>query len=358
MTGIHQLMAGAGGGDAITNYAFELQAAIREEGHESFIFAPEEHLPSEFKGERIRSLNEFEPALEKDILLYHYSIGSKAAEVYLKTKGPRFLCYHNITPEKYFAYSPYGKELKAGREALKDLTDTCAATISDSDFNRQELASIGFKNNEVLPIKFPRNYLQTEPDQNLMKKFEDGRTNLLFVGRVVPNKRFEDLVRVFYYYHKTVNPDSRLILAGSYTGNENYLNYLRMLINDLGLSGQVFFSGHIRLSELIACYQSAHAFLCLSEHEGFCLPLVEAMQFEVPIFALKRAAVPETMGHSGFLFNEMNPKAIAESIGYVLNTQSLSEKILQNQRLRLKEYSDLSLKEGLFLILKKYASLR
>lgn len=358
MPNIHQLLAGAGTGDAITNYAFEIQKILIDLGFTSDIFAPYEHISKEHKNGAIKNITEYSSS-ESDILLYHYSIGSKATNIYLNAKCHKCLCYHNITPGKYFRNISIttAANLDKGRIELQRLASSCEIAISDSSFNSMELIAMGFKNTEVVPIKFPREYLNTEPDNKIMENYCDGKTNLLFVGRIVPNKRFEDLIKTFYFYNKTVNRNSKLILVGSYIGNEVYYHYLKTLVATLSLIDSVIFTGHIYLNTLIAYYRSAAALLCLSEHEGFCLPLLEAMQFNLPVFALKQAAVPETMGNSGVLFEELDYVKISEIIGFILENPMLVEKILKRQQMRLMEFNSISIKERLLKIFEKYCIL-
>lgn len=357
MPSIHQFMAGAAPGDAISNYAFEIQRLLKESGVTSRIYTPLQNTASEYRGREINMIEEYLPNASKDdIILYHYSISSKATEIYLKADCKRCICYHNITPGKYFINKSENQAriLDSGREELKKLAGTCRVAISDSEFNSQELVEMGFDNTVVVPIKFPRDYLHTEPDINMINKYSDGKTNLLFVGRIVPNKRFEDLIKIFYFYNKTVNPGSRLLMVGTYTGGEKYYAYLKSLISELVLSETAIFTGHVKLCTLIACYRVANALVCASEHEGFCLPLLEAMQFNLPVFALKRAAVPETMGNAGVHFETMDHRTIAEVIGYVLSDPGLLNRVLKGQQKRLAEYNIISLKDRLFEIFNRY----
>ncbi len=357
MAAVHQLIAGAGLGDAITNYALEIQRIFRSAGVESRVFAPDQHIAPDLRDTKVKGLSKARELLKKeDILLYHYSIGSRASEIYREAPCQKLICYHNITPSKYFrnVSESQTQVLDQGREELRTLISCTPVASAVSDFNRMELAEMGFSKTEVVPLVFPRNYLETRPEENVLDKYRDGRTNLLFVGRVAPNKRFEDLIRTFYYYHKTVDSNSRLLMAGTYMGNEKYYTYLKSLVADLQLSGQAVFTGHLKLAELIAYYHAGSAFLCLSEHEGFCLPLLEAMQFHLPVFALKRAAIPETMNKSGILFEEPDGRVIAETIHQVLKNPLLKEAVLRRQNERLEEYNRISLKEVFFSLFNRY----
>ena len=357
MPAVHQLIAGAGIGDAITNYALEIQRIFRSTGMNSLLFAPDQHIAPDLKGVKVLGLSEaLQNLKEEDILLYHYSIGSSASRVYKETSCKKLICYHNITPSKYFRNVSQSQALvlDQGREELKTLVPFTSVASAVSDFNRRELVEMGFSNTEVVPLVFPRTYLETKPDVNVLDKYSDGKTNLIFVGRVAPNKRFEDLIKAFNYYHKTEDAHSRLIMVGTYVGNEKYYTYLKCLVSDLQLSGHAVFTGHLKLADLIAYYQVGSAFLCLSEHEGFCLPLLEAMQFQLPVFALKRAAIPETMNRAGVLFDEPDFRVMAEVIHQVLQKPLLREAVLRRQNERLREYNRISLKEAFFSLFNRY----
>lgn len=357
MAAVHQLIAGAGIGDAITNYALEIQRIFQSAGVSSLLFAPDQHIAPDLKETKVKGLSEAVQHLKKeDILLYHYSIGSQASEVYREAPCQKLICYHNITPSKYFrnVSESQARVLDQGREELETLIPYTSVASAVSDFNRKELVEMGFPKTEVVPLVFPRNYLETEPDVNVLDKYRDGKTNLVFVGRIAPNKRFEDLIKTFYYYHKILDSNSRLLMVGTYVGNEKYYTYLKCLVSDLQLSGHAVFTGHLKLADLIAYYQAGSAFLCLSEHEGFCLPLLEAMQFQLPVFALKRAAVPETMNQSGVLFEEPDYKVMAEVLYRVLQNPLLKENVIRRQNERLREYNRISLKDVFFNLFNRY----
>jgi glycosyltransferase involved in cell wall biosynthesis len=161
--------------------------------------------------------------------------------------------------------------------------------------------------------------------------------NILFVGRVAPNKKIENLIRVFGIYQKYFNRKSRLFLVGSYDENGTYYTKLEKYIALSGVDNVVF-SGHIKLNEVLAYYHLADIFLCMSEHEGFCVPLVEAMFFGVPIIAYDRCAVKETLGGSGFLINEKDFLVFAKSIDYLIRNPEAREKIISAQKSRLSDF--------------------
>ena len=154
----------------------------------------------------------------------------------------------------------------------------------------------------------------SKPAPHAAGQFDDERTNVLFVGRMIPNKRIENVIRSFHAYQQRFNPRSRLLLVGSHGGFEKYLTMLHQLVATLGVS-DVHFSGHVSNEELTAYYEAADVFLCASEHEGFCVPLVEAMAADVPVLAYAAGAVPETLGGAGLLFAPKDLEVAAEMLG-------------------------------------------
>jgi glycosyltransferase involved in cell wall biosynthesis len=171
----------------------------------------------------------------------------------------------------------------------------------------------------------------------LVGRFSDGRVNVLFVGRGAPNKKIEDVLKTFALFQNAVEKRSRLILAGSFAGTERYRQLLVALARDLKLD-EVIFTGSIPQTELNACYRCAHVFLCMSEHEGFCIPLIEALAHRVPVLAYAAAAVPETLGGAGVLFAEKQLEAVAEMMGRLAHDSALRQAVLTRQDAHLRTF--------------------
>uniref|UniRef100_UPI00036E4C8D glycosyltransferase n=1 Tax=Ruminococcus flavefaciens TaxID=1265 RepID=UPI00036E4C8D len=211
--------------------------------------------------------------------------------------------------------------------------------LADSAFNKAELVKMGYTCPiDVRPILIKFSDYEQAPDGETVKKYSDGRKNLVFVGRIAPNKKQENVIRAFYCYKK-LNPDSRLILVGSLKGMENYHERLVKYAAALGIGDDVIFPGHIKFSEILAYYHIADAFVCMSEHEGFCVPLVEAMFFDTPIIAYDTSAISDTLGGSGVLLDSNDPVFAAAVIDRVLTDNSLRESIIEGQRRRLEDFS-------------------
>jgi glycosyltransferase involved in cell wall biosynthesis len=188
--------------------------------------------------------------------------------------------------------------------------------MADSRFNAEEIAALGHANPQVLPLVLDFSMLRAKPDRRILRQYRDGMVNVLFVGRCAPNKRIEDLLNAFYYFQRYVQPASRLIHVGSYAGMEQYHALLLTRMRELQLKN-VELVGSVRQDELNAYYEVSRAFLCLSDHEGFCIPLLEAMTHDVPVVAYAAGAVPETLDGAGVLVREKRYDLIAEVLGRV-----------------------------------------
>jgi glycosyltransferase involved in cell wall biosynthesis len=337
---IDQLLPGFGSGDAISNYALQLQEIINSWGFQSSIYCVRRHVSSKVDHLCKDCASFPSPGDPEDIVIYHYSIGSPLSELFARLKGHRVLIFHNITPHHYFAgiHEEKMRSLWEGREQLKELTGVTDLAIGVSEFNRRELKEDGFKDTAVLPLIVDRARLSAEPDTAFMKKYRDDCTNLLFVGRMAPNKKVEDLIKIFFYYRKVMNKRSRLLLAGSSIGMDRYIDHLRMLITTLDIP-DVVFCDHVKDPELYALYRASRMLVCMSEHEGFCLPLLEAMHFRLPVLAYAAGAVPETLGGAGVLVKEKDPAYIAELIDMILGSPELEEAIVRKQLTRLDAFS-------------------
>ena len=224
--------------------------------------------------------------------------------------------------------------LAQGREQAASLADAALVNLADSAYNAAELRSWGYADPQVFPLLLDFEKLDATPDRGVIRRFSDGKVNILFVGRCAPNKKIEDVLTAFAFFQKAVEPESRLILAGSFAGTERYQRLLALMSRDLKLR-EVVFAGAIPQPELNACYRCAQVFLCMSEHEGFCIPLMEAMAHRVPVLALAAAAVPETLGGAGVLFSDRAFEAVAEMMGHLVRDEALKHSILKRQDERL-----------------------
>jgi glycosyltransferase involved in cell wall biosynthesis len=327
---VHQVLATLGYGDAIGHEVLGTQRVLRDAGYQSEIFvetadARLERLTTDYR-EMVGAV------APDDLLIHHFSIGSRASRTAYALPGRMALVYHNITPPEYFlgVHKDLVKLCFRGRRELTAYIARCELALGDSEYNRQELANLGFPSTGVLPVVPDFSHLDVPPNPITSAGFDDGWTNILFVGRVIPNKKFEDVIRAFHVYRTRHNPRSRLLLVGSYSGFERYLAMLHALIARLG-TPDVHFLGHVSNEELTAFYDIADLFLCASEHEGFCVPLIESFYKRVPVLAYDATAVPATLDGGGVLYSTKNPFEVARLMAAVLDDQALEDDIIASQ---------------------------
>jgi glycosyltransferase involved in cell wall biosynthesis len=251
------------------------------------------------------------------------------------------LVYHNITPPEYFIgiHKDLVKLCFRGRRELTAYIGRCELALGDSEYNRRELEALGFRATGVLPVVTDFSHLDGPPDRMLADGFDDEWTNVMFVGRVIPNKKFEDVIRAFHAYRTRHNPRSRLLLVGSFSGFERYLAMLQSLITRLG-TPDVHFLGHVSNEQLTALYDVADLFLCASEHEGFCVPVIEAFHKRVPVLAYAATAVPATMDGGGVLYDNRDPLDVARVMHAMIDDARIEEAVLQSQDAALQRLRD------------------
>ncbi|MBQ8614595.1 MAG: glycosyltransferase [Ruminiclostridium sp.] len=324
-------------GDAVSNNVIAIKHLLEESGYTSKVYAC--NVRGKFESGVYRYKDNMQLS-EDDILVYHMSIGCELNDAAVSFRCRKLMIYHNITPPDYFEY--YNPEAEArcrqGLEQLHKMKDNFDYVICDSEFNREDLLKIGFdeKKTVTMPLFIDTDSYKAEADAAVVEKYNDGRKNILFVGRIAPNKKIQDVIRVFAHYKKYFDSDSRLIIVGN--GTEGlYYNELCEYIRAIGVK-DVVFTGHVEFSELIAYYKSADLFLCMSEHEGFCVPVIEAMFFEIPVIAYSAAALPYTMGNSGILADSKEPSYVCELIKRVLEDEELYKFIVEEQKKQIKKF--------------------
>ncbi|MDF3127744.1 glycosyltransferase family 4 protein [Kiritimatiellaeota bacterium B1221] len=336
---IHQLLAGYSNGDAISNEARTLRSWFQKWGFESEIYCEAARILPELRKVSRDVSTLLTDVDEGDVVMLHLSIGSDVNDILPQLKCKTVIRYHNVTPEGYFrALDEHLAGLLAkGRVQMKALAGVADLNLAVSSYNAGELSEAGYQDIQVLPLALELRRLDAKPNREVIEKYRDGKINVLFVGRCVPNKRLEDLLYAFYYLQKFQTPNCRLIHVGSFAGAEAYLAMLQSLKRELGLE-HVNFVGSVPEADLCAYYQVADLFLCMSEHEGFGIPLLEAMQAELPVMAYASSAVPETMAGAGFLFKEKIFDELAAWIPRLAGEGVLREEILAGQRRRLEAY--------------------
>ena len=351
---INQWVPAAHRGDAIGDSARRVRDMLRAAGHESDLYAMT--IDDDLRGE-VRPFSDWDARLG-DITIFHFALPSPMTEAFARVGGARILQYHNITPAHFFApYDPGLFRLAAlGRRELATLAGKVHLALGDSEFNRQELESLGFDPTDVLPIAVNTERITGAPRRPALEKVLcDGLMNVLFVGRVVPNKRIEDHIRLAEIYKRTVDSYYRFIFVGRYDGLPTYYAQVRALIDRYDMLPERFwFTGPVPDEDLAAFYRWADAYVSLSEHEGFCVPLVEAMAADVPVLAYSAGAVPETLGGAGVLFNPKDLEVAAETLGMMIYDKPLRESIIQGQRRRLQDFSHERIQERLTDIIGRF----
>jgi glycosyltransferase involved in cell wall biosynthesis len=333
MTGqsaVHQVLATLGYGDAIGHEVLGIRRVLRSAGFESEIFVETADRQLEPLTRDYREL--IDASHSDNLLLHHFSLGSKASRTAYALPDRMALIYHNITPPEYFVgiHRTLARQCFRGRRELRAYIDRSDLALGDSEFNRQDLEALGFARTAVLPVVPDFTHLDEPPNRFAADRFDDDWTNILFVGRVIANKKIEDLITFFHAYHTMFNPRSRLIIVGAFSMFERYLAGLHHLIAELGLS-HVHFTGHVSDEELVAYYEVADLFLCASEHEGFCVPLVEAFYKQIPVLAYAATAVPATMDGAGVLFEDKDPLHVAALMDGILSNAAVQDAMVRDQ---------------------------
>jgi glycosyltransferase involved in cell wall biosynthesis len=333
---IHQLLPNLSYGDAISNHALAIRDYLRRCGYKSDIFVRylDERVAHEAKLFKPKAIS------HKAGLIYHHSIGTELTDYAIAHPNTKCLIYHNITPSEFFLpYRPeFAKILEKGRAELSKLAQYFPISVGVSAYNASELVASGFSNPGVLPIAVDPSKWDMPADAELMRQLQDGKTNLLFVGRLAPNKCQDDLLKAFAHY-LTMDQQARLILVGSGDSSDPYYQHLLSTMQKLRLTEFVMLPGQVNDTQLLAFYRTAHLLWSMSEHEGFCVPLVEAMWFDIPILAYKNAAVPETLGEAGLIFNTKNDLVKVAALAKLLvKDKLLRKKIINAQQIRREHF--------------------
>ena len=353
---IVQLLPSMAFGDAVSNDAAAIRQILLDSGYETELYA--RHIDRRLPAGMEIPVDDMRPLADNDVLLYHGSTGDSMNLMVQILNGRKIIRYHNITPPRFFEeYSRHSRTLtEGGYHEMRTVAGEFSYGLAVSDFNRQSMRALRFGCPiDVCPVVIPFSDYDREPDPEVLDRYAgDGWTNLLFVGRISPNKRQENVIRAFEYYHRNCNPKSRLFLVGSPVGMETYQVRLNKYVKALGLEDSVIFTGQISFPAILAYYRLADVFVCMSEHEGFCVPVVEAMYFGKPIVALRAAAVPETLGKGGLLLDSSDPAEAAAAIDRILTDSALRDRLAEEQKRKLPEYSYGNVRDRLLGYLKKF----
>ncbi|MPZ18231.1 MAG: glycosyltransferase [Luteitalea sp.] len=344
---IHQWVPAAHRGDAIGDSARRVRDLLRARGHESEIFALT--MDDDLRGD-VRPFGH--PAARSgEVTIFHFALPSRMTDAFGALEHTRVLQYHNITPASFFA--PYDSSLyrlaELGRAELCTLVGKVDLALGDSEYNRQELEALGFAPTGVMPIAVNTTRITEAPRRPALERvLDDGLVNFLFVGRVAPNKRLEDILRLAEHYKRYVDADYRFIFVGKCDAAPAYYATLRALIARFQmLPDRFIFTGPVPDDDLATFYRCASVYLSLSDHEGFCVPLVEAMAADVPVLAYAAGAVQETLGGAGVVFSPKHLEYAAELLGILAYDDEVRQRVIAGQRARLTAFSDAAIERHL-----------
>lgn len=328
---IFQIVPTLNAGDAIGNYTLYIRDTLADMGISADIYCYENlsGLPD------IKTVDELPVTTEKDMIFLHMAAENDFVEVMEAYRAKKILFYHNITPSHFFhGFDEFAEGVtKRGRIQLDYLKRKVDACIADSEYNKSELRELGYGVPiYVVPIPFEKEDYSNIESVKVKEKLSDGKKNILFVGRIAPNKKMEDLIESYQMYYDNYDKNVRLILLGNYNASDKYYQYLQTKLRP---EDDIVFTGKIKTEEWITYYKYADLFLCLSEHEGFCVPLIEAMSYQIPIIAYDSSAVGETLGDAGILLKSKNPEEVARTIHQIFNDKECVDEIRKKQQQRI-----------------------
>ncbi len=273
------------------------------------------------------------------ILLYHTAVGAEICDALLARTEPLVLDHHNVTPPEYFDHwhPALAENLELGEAQVARLARRAVLGIADSEFNADQLRDLGCERTAVAPVFLAMHKPCDVALAELLRAANRG-INWLFVGRVAPNKAPHEVVRAFGWFRRVYDADARLWLVGG-SPADGYAATVQRLIERLDLADAVVMTGSITDAELGAYYRTADVFVCLSRHEGFGVPIIEAMAAGVPVIALDSAAVGETTGGAALLVDRTDPALVAGAVARVSNDQPLRDAFIAAGRERAETFS-------------------
>jgi glycosyltransferase involved in cell wall biosynthesis len=327
---VDQVIPSLASRDAIGVHTLNLRDGLRAAGIDSDVYYGSFTPDVEHEG---RSVTELGRATKDRWLLYQSSIGSPVYDIFASRPEPKLVNYHNITPASLLRdWEPnVAYEVALGRTQLGRLAAQSRFAVADSGFNESELKALGYEETAVVPLLIDMHRKSDEPDPAMAalladRKAREGGADLLFVGKISPHKAPHDLVKMLLVLRRLYDPAARLHLVGSPLG-ETYEPALHAFIAEVGLTDAVHFPGSVSGAELEAYFQAADVFVCASDHEGFCVPIAEAMGHGVPIVAYGVTAVPETVAGAGLLLPDKSAVPFAAAVARVLSDDELRSRL-------------------------------
>jgi len=333
---IHQFHSGSAYGDAVTNSMIFIRNILRELGFHSEIYV--QYVAPELKNE-VLSYTTY-TSRDDQVLFVHHSMGHDVMDWIRQLPDEKYLIYHNITPEHFFPHgSPLNYYSQLGRKQLDLLKQVVKGSICVSYLNQQELIQMGYDNTTVIPLLVDIGALWNKPwNQEIEIRYSD-YFNVLFVGRIARNKCQHDIIEIGRYLRSILRVPFKIHLVGGYDPDDGYYRELLNMINRYQMADTINIAGKVPEKDLYGYYRVADLFVCMSEHEGFGVPLIEAMVFNVPVVAYNSSNIPHTLGDAGILVNAKRYDEIASFIEYLLQHRSLMKRVVEQQRRRLQSYS-------------------
>ena len=334
MTRIAILTPTLSSADAVSNDVLSMHSLLNARGHEVNIFAESSNLQGEHIKPSAAALAYLRDA--DDVLIYHHSIGwNEGVETLKRARCRKIIKYHNVTPPEFFVQvSEHHRTLcENGRAQLAQIVE-CQPDLylAASDFNRVDFLAAGSEEQRtavVAPFNQADQLQAGEADLEILDTYNDGAVNLLTVGGVRPNKGHAALIEAFATYCYHFNAQARLFIVGSENNDfAPYTTMLRQLIESWSIDSRIVFTGEVSEDALKSYYLLASALLMTSEHEGFCVPLVEAMAMKVPIVAYASTAIPETASDAALIWEDRDPYLMAQSIDFLLTNEATRMSLL------------------------------
>ncbi|WP_167884597.1 glycosyltransferase family 4 protein [Cupriavidus oxalaticus] len=333
---IHQFHSGTAFGDAVTNSMLMMRGMLRDLGFASEVYA--QHVAPELAG-AICPHTDLRPGPD-DVVIIHHSMGHDLDEWVSGLGGHKLLCYHNITPAEFFPPdSPFRHYSVKGRRQVREFMSRMDAAIAVSALNARELIDCGYTDVEILPLLIDTDEIKSRLWNEQLVLSESGCLTVLFVGRVSPHKGHLDVLQAFACLLEMVNQPVRLVFVGGFDAEDPYYRQLCDRIAELGIQSAVTFTGKVSNEDLVAWYRIADVFLCLSDHEGFGIPVIEAMSLDLPVVAFDSSNIADTLGGAGVLIHSKNPLAVAGLVKTIMFDRALRRQIVEAQRVRALDFS-------------------
>lgn len=339
---LHQILAGATAGDAITDHAFLIRKWLRELGFTSDIYALHIH---DSVADEVRPMSTFRVNRGSNPIIYHHSIGSDVADFLLSHDAKLILIHHNVTPPQFFAHiNPAWEQMAIlGQEQLVAMQSKTVLGLADSAYNELQLRELGFRETAVLPITLDEKELDVPNNAPLAMALAEKSPYLLFVGRLAPNKKQEDLVKLLYYYRR-IEPNAHLFMVGD-RWDVKYDLWVEQIAADLGLSEAVTLTGKVSQQDLVTYYRQASLYVSMSEHEGFGKPFIESMYLGLPILAYGVTSIPYTLGDAGVQFKTKDYERLAELTDILISDNELRNRLVDAQRIRVGAFQEVTVRQ-------------